>query len=162
MYLNSKQIIEEAIPATLAAGNLRILVRLDAGKRFRNNEGEVFDLINAFQGVADKHMKGHSHQKEQQLERRLGRAVVPIAEYMDKEKMQVLKRMILTCHWIVAPHNAGGINVPDDSPYCQAVLRCLDTFDKGPDHMEGYYKVEESAKKQVQKIHKMCQEMGYY
>ncbi|MEK9769256.1 MAG: hypothetical protein VW683_10085 [Betaproteobacteria bacterium] len=159
--LTDRQIIEQAMPACCLAGSLNSLMRKCP------EIVEKGGTLERLHKVLDSEWKGTlaleiDDDKREKLYRRLAKAIHKFVEYVNTEKMSHAKQVIMLTSWIEALHNEGGIVVPDNSEYCGAVIELMQEMNKLDGVLDGFDKLEDSAIKQANKLHKKVQEWGYY
>jgi hypothetical protein len=162
-YYPDKERIEDAIPLVLMAQTIDVFM-----EESRRNGGDIHKdndslwLYKVFSEECLKPFKGLDAKKAVRLRRRAYKVLVKLSEYMTQQEMNGRKRTILIAEWMLFLHNAGGIVIEDDSDYAGAVFYILDEIEKRRLSCTDFARVEESARKQLEKLHKLCQEEGYY
>lgn len=161
--LTDKQIVEDCIPLVLFVGTIRRLLDLSNKRGDASDEQKAtLELLEIFKSEKDELLNSLDSKKKQQIKRRLNRIVLRISTYFSDNRFTPLKALTMITEWVIALNNAGGLAIPEDSKYMWALQEIKRQLDLADDYVNGWDKLENSARKQVNKVHKLCQLEGYY
>lgn len=150
-YKDSDRIQDALIPA-LFRGYLWFITEKD-----EEIEKELKPKIDILNAEINKAFEGGNKEK---LNRRLNRICHKINDYIKREKFDSRKCFLTLFGWASAVYDAGGVVIEGD--YWNIMLGMKEIIDEGYEKIEDFDKIDGSALKHVQKLHKLIQEEGYF
>jgi hypothetical protein len=124
-------------------------------REFKEHKMILIDRVNKATNVG-------CYKKSRNVLRRLNKLVAEIQSYLVAQKFSTRKAFITIMNWVVALYNQDAIYI-EDGDYRKTVERLIEFINELQErNLEGFDKVNKSALKHVNKIHKIAQVSGCF
>lgn len=151
-YYKDSDRIQDAIIPALFRGYLWFLI-----EESPDIEEDLRPKVDIFNAEINKAFKGADKSK---LNRRLNRVCHKVNDYIKREKFDSRKCFLAIFGWASAVYDAGGVIIKGD--YWEIMLGLKEIVDEGYEKIQDFEKIDGSALKHVEKIHRIIQNEGYF
>lgn len=156
MYITDKKFIEDSIPCHL------IHWLLQCSLQGVQRDAECFKMEKALEDHCVAKFGKLGVLSVAKSQRRLKRVMFDVKRWMKDNEFDTRKALIMACEFVVGLHAAGHIDISEEEPLIVALNELREIFEKAPNEIEDWHKIERSALKQGGKFHAYFQTQGYY